>query len=62
MPSKPNRRTREAFAVVSYSNMLMLTALAQLLTEKGVLTKEEVLSRIEIFRKRMTGKPAALKI
>lgn len=62
MPSKPNRRTREAFAVVSYSNMLMLNALAQLLTEKGILTKEEVLARIEILRKKMPRKSAALRI
>jgi hypothetical protein len=62
MPSKPNRRTREAFAVVSYSNMLMLNALAQLLTEKGILTKEEVLRRIEILRKKMPRKSAALEI
>jgi len=62
MPSKPNRRTREAFAVVSYSNMLMLNALAQLLTEKGILTKEEVLGRIEILRKKMPRKSAALEI
>jgi len=62
MPSKPNRRTREAFAVVSYSNMLMLNALTQLLTEKGVLTKEEVLGRIEMLRKKMPEKTAALKI
>ena len=62
MPSKPNRRTREAFAVVSYSNMLMLNALAQLLTEKGILTKEEVLCRIEILRKKMPRKSAALEI
>jgi len=60
MPSKPNRRTREAFAVVSYSNMLMLNALAQLLTEKGILTKEEVLRRIEILRKKMPRHGAPL--
>jgi hypothetical protein len=62
MPSKRNRRTREAFAVVSYSNMLMLNALVQLLTEKGILTKEEVLGRIEMLRKRMPRKSAALEI
>ena len=62
MPSKQNRRTREAFALVSYSNMLMLNALAQLLTEKGILTKEEVLRRIEILRKKMPRKSAALEI
>ena len=62
MPSKPNRRKREAFAVVSYSNMLMLNALAQLLTEKGILTKEEVLGRIEMLRKKMPRESAALEI
>jgi hypothetical protein len=36
--------------------------LAQLLTEKGILTKEEVLGRIEILRKKMPRKSAALEI
>jgi hypothetical protein len=62
MPSKQNRRTREAFALVSYSNMLMLNALAQMLTEKGILTKEEVLDRIETLRKKMPRRSAALEI
>jgi len=59
MPSRPNRRKREEFAVVSYSNMLMLNALTQLLVEKGVLTKEEVLNKVEAFRKKMPRKSAA---
>ena len=49
MPSKPNRRKREAFAVLTYSNMLTLNALVQLLTEKGVVTSEEIFERVKRF-------------
>jgi hypothetical protein len=49
MTSKPNRRKREAFAVLTYSNMLTLNALVQLLTEKGVVTSEEILDRVKRF-------------
>jgi hypothetical protein len=59
MPSSPNRRKREEFAIVSYSNMLMLNALTQLLVEKGVLTGQEVLTRVEALRKKMPRKSAA---
>ena len=47
MTSKPNRRKREAFAVLTYSNMLTLNALVQLLAEKGVVTSEEILDRVK---------------
>jgi hypothetical protein len=49
MTSKPNRRKREAFAVLTYSNMLTLNALVQLLTEKGVVTSEEIFDRVKRF-------------
>ena len=49
MTSKPNRRRREAFAVLTYSNMLTLNALVQLLTEKGVVTSKEILDRVKRF-------------
>ena len=49
MTSKPNRRKREAFAVLTYSNMLTLNALIQLLTEKGVVTSEEIFDRVKRF-------------
>lgn len=47
MTPKPDRRKREAFAVLTYSNMLTLNALVQLLTEKGVVTGEEILDRVK---------------
>ena len=47
MTSEPERRTREAFAVLTYSNMLTLNALVQLLTEKGVVTGKEILDRVK---------------
>ena len=49
MTSKSDRRKREAFAVLTYSNMLTLNALVQLLTEKGVVTRQEVLDRVKQF-------------
>jgi hypothetical protein len=49
MSSKPERRKREAFAVLTYSNMLALNALVQLLTEKGIVTREEIFDRVKQF-------------
>jgi len=49
MTSKTDRRRREAFAVLSYSNMLTLNALIQLLTEKGVVTRKEIFDRVKQF-------------
>jgi hypothetical protein len=49
MTSKSDRRTREAFAVLTYSNMLTLNALVQLLTEKGVVTRKEIFDRVKQF-------------
>jgi len=44
---KPAKRQTATFAQLSYSNMLTLNALVELLTEKGVLTKPEILERIK---------------
>jgi hypothetical protein len=49
MTSKSDRRKREAFAVLTYSNMLTLNALVQLLTEKGVVTCKEIFDRVKHF-------------
>jgi hypothetical protein len=49
MTTKTDRRKREAFAVLTYSNMLTLNALVQLLTEKGVVTRKEVFDRVKQF-------------
>src|SRR6516165_7507329 len=45
MKDKPPRQT-VTFEQLTYSNMLTLNALVELLTEKGVLSKPEILERI----------------
>ncbi len=49
MTVKSDRRKREAFAVLTYSNMLTLNALVQLLTEKGLVTSKEIYDRVKRF-------------
>lgn len=44
---EPPKRKTVTFDELSYSNMLKLNALVELLTEKGVLTKPEILERIK---------------
>jgi hypothetical protein len=44
---EPPKRQTVTFEQLSYSNMLTLNALVELLTEKGVLTKPEILERIK---------------
>ena len=44
--SEPTRRT-VTFEELSYSNMLTLNALIELLEEKGLLDKQEVLERVK---------------
>jgi hypothetical protein len=46
MAPEPNRQT-VSFEELAYSNMLTLNALVELLDEKGLLTKREVLGRIK---------------
>lgn len=41
------KRQTTTFEQLSYSNMLTLTALVELLTEKGVLTKPAIVERIK---------------
>ena len=55
MTSQPDRRKREAFAVLTYSNMLTLNALVQLLTEKGVVTSEEIIDRVKRLEDQATA-------
>jgi len=45
MPSGRTRKT-VSFEELAYSNMLTLNALVELLSEKGLVAKEEVLDRI----------------
>lgn len=44
---KPAGRQTVTFEQLSYSNMLTINALIELLTEKGVLTQAEILERIK---------------
>jgi len=44
---RPTGKRSVTFEHLSYSNMLTLNALVELLTEKGVLTQAEVLERIK---------------
>ena len=46
MASERNRQT-VSFEELAYSNMLTLNALVELLAEKGVVSKEEVLERVK---------------
>ena len=46
MASERNRQT-VSFEELAYSNMLTLNALVELLAEKGVLSKQEVLERVK---------------
>ena len=43
---EPQRQTVN-FEELAYSNMLTLNALVELLTEKGVLSKAEILERVK---------------
>ena len=44
--SEGNRQT-VSFEELAYSNMLTLNALVELLTEKGLLSKQEILERVK---------------
>jgi len=43
----PPKRLTVTFEQLAYSNMLTLNALVELLTEKGVLSKPEILQRVK---------------
>jgi len=47
MNLEPERRNREAFAVLTYSNMLTLNALIQVLADKGVVSQAEILDKVK---------------
>lgn len=51
--SKRERRTREAFAEVAYSNMVMIRVLLGLLTKKGLISMKEVLQGIDQMDRQM---------
>ena len=44
---KPAKRQAVTFEQLSYSNMLTLNALVELLTEKGVLTTPKIVERVK---------------
>jgi hypothetical protein len=46
MDSTPNRQA-VSFEELAYSNMLTLNALIELLDEKGLISKQEVLERVK---------------
>ena len=46
MSSEPNRST-VSFQELAYSNMLTLNALVELLAEKGLVGKDEILERVK---------------
>ena len=53
-----NRQTI-SFEKLAYSNMLQVQALVELLEEKGLLTRQEVLERVKQLRAEMAGKGRA---
>ena len=58
MASDRNRQTI-SFEELAYSNMLQVQALVELLEEKGLLTRHEVLERVKQLRAEMAGKRRA---
>jgi hypothetical protein len=51
----PPKRLTVTFEQLTYSNMLTLNALVELLTEKGVLSKPEILERIKKLQSETKG-------
>ena len=41
------KRPTVSFEELAYSNMLTLNALVELLTEKGILTRQEIIDRVK---------------
>ena len=52
MALEPNRKM-VSFEELAYSNMLTLNALVELLTEKGVLGKQQILDRVNQLQTQM---------
>jgi hypothetical protein len=55
MAAERRRGTRN-FQELAYSNMLTLNALVELLSEKGLLAKQEVLERVKKLQAQMQAK------
>ncbi len=55
MAAERRRGTRH-FQELAYSNMLTLNALVELLSEKGLLAKQEVLERVKKLQAQMQAK------
>ena len=55
MAAESNRPT-VSFEEVALSNMLTLNALVELLDERGILTRQDVLDRVKKLRGEMTAK------
>jgi len=55
MESTPNRQA-VSFEELAYSNMLTLNALVDLLADKGVLTKQEILERVKELQSQTQAK------
>jgi len=53
--SEGNRQT-VSFEELAYSNMLTLNALVELLTEKGLLSKQEILERAKQLQTQIESK------
>ena len=54
--AKEPKRQTVTFEELAYSNMLQVQALVELLSEKGLLTKEEVLERVKKLQGQSTKK------
>jgi hypothetical protein len=54
MPELPKKLT-VTFEELAFSNMLTINALIELLTEKGVLSQQEILDRIKTLRSQTEG-------
>ena len=55
MPAERRRGTRNS-QELGYSNMLTLNALVELLSEKGLLSRQEVLERVKKLQAEMQAK------
>lgn len=54
---EPPKRQATTFEEIAYSNMLTLNALVELLSEKGVLTKPEILQRVKKLQSETKVRP-----
>jgi hypothetical protein len=54
--NRPPKRATVSFEELAYSTMLQVQALVELLEEKGLLTRLEVLERVKRLQTEMAGK------